>query len=395
MKKKLLLVLLGMTMAMGILSGCGREKAEEAIQNTDMTLAESESANPEDEEAAGMGNPIEEVSPEKIVEATGSKAILPENAENPTYLLVNNELGEVRFTLDSAKYNMTLRSQKLDEFTDISGMYYEWQSEYAESFGDYEGKLMNYNSAEEGDIRMYLWYDADNKVMFSLSAQAEDLSQLDMYGMITTMMQVEPPCDEEVGDYPSNAMEERAGKTEFSSYDEIISLLEGTEGYALVKIKGYDGDVLLVTDNVYDNLDGNMATIEATPYTMKSTGIVSADSLLSSGGTAYPISIGDDGLVYLYGNHMAETMCYGTNGTDDVGLMVMNHIYVEEFDAQGNPVKVEGFHRESDVTSVIDNDSIDYKEDDVKCFNEAFDDYFKTKPVNFTAVDGRTSVPLN
>jgi len=397
MKKKLLMILIGMIMVTGALSGCGKNNTEVVNQNTEVTTdaaevtGATEDVNPEDEEPAGMGNPIEEVSSEKIVEVTGSKAILPEGAENPTYLLVNNELGEVRFTMDSAKYNMTLRSQKLDEFTDISGMYYEWQSEYDESIVNYEAKIMNYSSDEEGDIRMYLWYDAENKVMYSLSAQADKLDHFDMYGIIVEMMQVTPQYDEEVSDYPSNAMEARTGKTEFSSYDEIISLLEGTEAYAFVKIKGYDGEVLLVADNVYDNLDGNMATIETTPYTMKSTGVVSADSMLSSGGTAYPISIGDDGLVYLYGNHSVETQCYGENGTEDVGLMVMKLISISEFDENGDIAKVCGFHRNPDIASVIDNESIDYNEDDIEMFHEAFEDYEATRPVNFTAVDGRVS----
>jgi len=394
MKKKLLMVLIGTTMIIGSLSGCGKANTDAANQTTETSQDVPESTNPEDEESAGMGNPIEEVSPEKIVEITGSKAILPEDAENPTYLLINNELGEVRFTLNSEKVNMTLRSQKLDEFTDISGMYYEWQSEYGETIGNYEAKLMNFSSDEEGDIRMYLWYDEENKVMYSLSAQADKLDSLDMYGIIATMMQVEPQYDEEVFDYPSNALEERAGKTEFSSYDEIISLLEGTEGYALVKIKGYEGDVLLVADNVYDNLDGNMATIEATPYTKKSTGVVTADSMLISGGTAYPISIGEDGLVYLYGNHLVETQCYGGNGTDDVGLMVMKHISISEFDSNGDIAKVSGFHRNPDITSVIDNDSVDYNEDDVEIFNKAFDDFDSATPVNFIVADGRKSEPV-
>jgi len=394
MKKKLLMVIIGTTMVIGSMSGCGNDNTGVDNQVTETVTDGSETTNPEDEEPAGMGNPIEEVSPEKIAEITGSKAILPEGAENTTYLLINNELGEVRFTQDSANINMTLRSQKLDEFTDISGMYYDWQSEYGETIGNFEAKIMNYSSDEDGDIRVYLWYDAENKVMYSLSAQADKLENLDMYGIIAEMMQVTPQYDEEVFDYPSNTIEDRTGKTEFSSYDEIIGLLEGSEAYAFVKIKGYDGDVLLVADNVYDNLDGNMATIEATPYTMKSTGVVSSDSMLTSGGTAYPISIGDDGLVYLYGNHSVETECYGENGTDDVGLMVMKFIQISEWDENGDIAKVSGFHRDPDITSVIDNDGVDYNEDDIEMFHEAFDDYEATKPVNFTAIDGREAKPV-
>lgn len=196
----------------------------------------------------------------------------------------------------------------------------------------------------------------------------------------------EPAYDEEMGDYPSNAMEERTGKTQFSSYDEVISLLEGDEAYALVKIKGYDGDVLLVTDGVYDNLDGNMATIQAVPYTMKSTGFVTADSSFTSGGTAYPISIGEDGLVYLYGNHSIETECYGSNGTDDVGIMVMNTLSITEFDANGEASKVCGFHRDPEITNILENESVDYDENDVDAFYAELEKFENTTPVNFTTL---------
>ena len=94
-----------------------------------------------------------------------------------------------------------------------------------------------------------------------------------------------PVGDEGVGDYPSNAFEERVGKYYFDSYDEIIGLLEGDEAYALVDIKGYDEKVLLVAESVYDDLLGHMATTEATPYTIKANGKATADSLLAGSNT--------------------------------------------------------------------------------------------------------------
>jgi len=392
MKNKLFATLIGMTLVIGTLTACGKDNTDEANQATAVAEDATEATNSEDEEAVGMGNPIEEVTLEKIVEVTGSKAVLPENASNPTYLLINNELGEIRFTLDSPKYDMTLRTQKLDEFTDITGMYYDWNSAYDETLCDYAARIMNYESDTDGCARAFLWYDADNKVMYSLATQADEFKEApDMYGLAATMMQVQPSYDEEEPfDYPSNAMEERVGKTSFESYDEVIGYLEGTEAYALVKVKGYDGEVLLVADDVYDNLDGNMVSIKAVPYVMEPSGVVKADSLLSSDGTAYPISIGEDGLVYVSENRTIIAQRIGNNGTEDSeGFIIVNYISATEYDSDWNPLKVHGFHRDPEIANILENDSVDYDENDVEAYKEAADNYYYASPVNFTAAGGR------
>lgn len=189
---------------------------------------------------------------------------------------------------------------------------------------------------------------------------------------------------ESEADYPTNAMEERAGKTVFGSYDEIIDSLKEGEAYALVDIKGYDGQVLLITDYTYDNLDGNMAAIEATPYTVKSDGRVTADSMFVAGGTANPIAIDNDGVVYL-GTHTTMTKeCYGTNGTDDVGVMILADVYIDEFDDNGDPSKVGGFIRTENT--VVDNDGEDIASDNVAVFGDMYEEYAKANIVNFTVV---------
>lgn len=185
-------------------------------------------------------------------------------------------------------------------------------------------------------------------------------------------------------DYPTNEMEERAGKTSFESYDEIIGLLKPEEAYALVNIKGYDGQVLLITNFTYDNLDGNMAAVEATPYTVKSNGKVSADSMFVAGGTANPIAIDSEGVVYLGTHTTMDRQCYGTNGTDDVGVMLLSTVYIDEFDEEGKPAKVGGFIRTKNT--VIDDDSEDIESDNVAIFDEMFEEYSKAKVVNFTVV---------
>ena len=196
--------------------------------------------------------------------------------------------------------------------------------------------------------------------------------------------EAEPVGDEGAGDYPSNALEERVGKTSFDSYDEIIGLLEGDEAYALVDIKGYDGKVLLVAESVYDDLLGHMATTECTPYTIKADGKVSADSLLVSGGTATPLAMDKDGFVFTATHQNVDKQCYGENGTENNAVMVMATIYTDELDDNGTPKSVSGFTRTKN--SVIDDDSVFLNGDEIDLWTQLWKEYEKAEPISFTKV---------
>lgn len=192
----------------------------------------------------------------------------------------------------------------------------------------------------------------------------------------------QPVGDEGAGDYPSNAFEERVGKTSFDSYDEIIGLLEGDEAYALVDIKGYDGKVLLVAESAYDDLLGHMATTECTPYTIKANGKATADSLLLSGGTATPLAMDKDGVVFTATHQDIGKQCYGDNGTDNKSVMMMASVYAEELDDNGVPKAVSGFTRTTN--SVVDDDSVFLNGDEVELWSQLWDEYAKAEPINFT-----------
>lgn len=193
----------------------------------------------------------------------------------------------------------------------------------------------------------------------------------------------EPVGDEGAGDYPSNAFEERVGKYYFDSYDEIIGLLEGDEAYALVDVKGYDGKVLLVADSVYDDLLGHMATIECTPYTMKSDGQVSADSILGSGGTATPIAMDKEGNIFIATHQSVYKQCYGENGTVNSAVIIMASVRSEDFDDNGIPKSVSGFKRTKNSVAV-DDDCVYLNGDEVEIWTELWDEYEKAEPINFT-----------
>ena len=69
-------------------------------------------------------------------------------------------------------------------------------------------------------------------------------------------------------------------------YDEVISQLNSDQWYAFADINK-DYDVLLVADGTYDNLDGNMVTIDATLYGLDDNGKPFELGTVQSSGTAY------------------------------------------------------------------------------------------------------------
>ena len=185
----------------------------------------------------------------------------------------------------------------------------------------------------------------------------------------------------EAGFIPSNALEEAVGRDTFDSNDEILSLLTPGMAYGYADIMGADEPVLLLaTEGVYDNGDGTMVTIQAVPYIKMSDGRVRSGSLLSSGGTAYPISV-LDGIVYCGSNHSMEGACIDTS-QDSPGIMDIFYLY-ESFDEAAN-CTYGGFIRE---TNNVMEAGRDIAEDDGKPLEDSYKEFEKAKPVAFTVVE--------
>lgn len=180
---------------------------------------------------------------------------------------------------------------------------------------------------------------------------------------------------------PSNSFEEEVGRDTFDSYDEIISMLPSGMGYAYAEILGAEEPVLIVaTEGMYDYENGNMAAIEATPYLKKSDGRVTSGSLLSSGGTAYPIAI-LDGVIYCGSNHSMSGLSISSD-YEDPGIMSMFYLY-EEFDTDAN-VTYGGFIRD---TNSLMTDGEDVAEDDDKPLADSYKAYEKAEPIYFTVIE--------
>lgn len=187
--------------------------------------------------------------------------------------------------------------------------------------------------------------------------------------------------EEEMGDYPSNFLEERCNKTSFASYEEIIGLLEDKEGYAYVKIKGIDEEVLLITDEIVG--DDQHYAVSATPYLIGESGNYLAGSLFFSDCADTPLAVSKDGMMYCMGADNISVECAGENGSDIPGIMCMQYLY-KSVDEDGSDF-YGGFVRTENT--VIDNDGEQLEGDAAKAaYDKAFADYESCTKVVFTVV---------
>lgn len=169
--KKYAILLLLCVMLPCILSGC-KEKTEPA---------------------AGVPNPMVQTDEAGLMEKLGLRFGTVKGAENIQYFVIADTLGEMRFSLDGT--DLCARIQPAAEYTDISGMYYNFEEEEDIMVGSCAGKRLLHNTNGEM-VEVCLWFDAAPGIMYSLSAQGDDLSSvdfLDIAQQVYTPMQGEAP----------------------------------------------------------------------------------------------------------------------------------------------------------------------------------------------------------
>lgn len=182
--------------------------------------------------------------------------------------------------------------------------------------------------------------------------------------------------DEELpDDIPNSFVEEQSGKTEFDSYDDLISNLTEGQAYAYITLTGYEGDVLLITDQTYDD-NGSTAAMMADIY-LKNNEKVTYASIVGGSGTAYPVRYAD-GVLYTAGEH--EFSSYFVS-EETQGVMVKDYV-IESFDENGT-VSYTGFLREKNS---FDNDE-DIDTDTDQIFMEKMEEYSAAAVVDFTVVE--------
>lgn len=176
---------------------------------------------------------------------------------------------------------------------------------------------------------------------------------------------------------PASFVEEQTKKDKFESYDEIIGYLSKGQGYQYIELTGYEGKLLIITSGVYDNGDGNMASIEGYIYGKKGDSVKNVGNIFSDG-TAYPLRTANN-LVYGAGNHSVES-CFVCE--DTFGLMVKDNV-METFNEDGKASYI-GFLREkNDFVSPEEN--IETESDAI--FKEKFKEYNAAEIINFNVIE--------
>ena len=131
------------------------------------------------EPMTGLANPWEEMTAEQLTEASGFSFGVPEGAENIIYrYLPGQGLAEMQFTLDSDDF--CARIQPAGEWTDISGMYFDWQNVEPVTVGYSAGTIGQAKTGSEDWVELCLWYDATPGIMYSLSVSTTDIDGLDL-----------------------------------------------------------------------------------------------------------------------------------------------------------------------------------------------------------------------
>ncbi len=142
------------------------------------------------------------------------------------------------------------------------------------------------------DMSGYIIDNDDNKFKAKEMDEATGMELADMMGLT---LELEPESG-------YSFVEEQSGRSDFKDLDDIISCLKPGQGYAKVKLTGDDGEVLIVTDQVFeaDNsaYEGHLYHIvDGTPVYM---GVVTGN------GSAYPLRY-EDGILYAGDNHDYES----------------------------------------------------------------------------------------
>lgn len=145
MKKKILILLIGLTLIIGVTVGCTDDEQKQA-ENTMMMKQDT----------------VDVVNTVQIEEELGIKVVLPATIVNETCSIVDANVGVISFDIENVRYTYYVESSDIE--MDATGM--------AESLPNQETLLADnatYTLAYETDgVGVSYWYDKNNKVACTL-----------------------------------------------------------------------------------------------------------------------------------------------------------------------------------------------------------------------------------
>lgn len=150
-------------------------------------------------------------------------------------------------------------------------------------------------------------------------------------------------------------------------YSSVTDTLSTGKHFAMVDLGGKE-EALLVTDYVYDDLEGHMATINAHVYVTDSNGKVVDCGEVFSQGTAYPLSV-KDSCLFTAGHRFIQKHTF-RNGD---GKMIEAGDMLEVLDSLGEPLHY-----------VIDGDMVCLPGDSL--VRAAYDEWASADVISFSPI---------
>ncbi len=382
MRKKLVILTTVLTLAAGMLAGCGA--AEQAAQ-TEVTQEEVGASGDnagETEEMVGIANPWVSITEDEAKELCTRLFKAPEGAQVQDWLkceaLADPDKGvgplvQLSFALDGMDF--TARAQQgASEGADIAGNYFEWtvgpEDVTLANWGGDNMPAKFYRSINDtGYVDMLTWYDMEIGISYSLSVAAKDLDGFDIQAVADQMYNAE---NEPYANMAEDFVQEQSGKTSFDSYDDIISALTTGQGYAYIKLYGSDEELLAVTDLVFE---ADHTAYEASIYGILD-GKVTLLSVVSGAGSAYPLRL-EDGILYAGSNHSYETYFISA----DFGGLMMKDYITDGVDTGSN--ELSGFTRQDNT---FDGESTDFTGGQEE-FEKLLSERENKKAIEFTVIE--------
>ncbi|MCR5267736.1 MAG: hypothetical protein K6E16_04400 [Lachnospiraceae bacterium] len=370
-----------------VLSACGakdagtQQPAADAAQTQEQEAAPEENANEENSQEAevGMANPWVETTEEEANELVPRLFVVPDGAVNAEWHMMDSgtdfpgPLVQLNFDLDGLSF--CARAQVCaEDHEPIDGMYYDWTVEdegTLAGWGNGEMRAQFYRYVGEDEYAdLCTWFDYEIGIAYCLSTTGKDLDGFDIQAVVEAMY----PGDEFM---PSSFVEEDTQKTEFDSYDEVISYLQPGQGYTYIKVLGADEEVLGISDEIFD-LDGKKAGTAIYVYGK----YPDSDKIENLGNTfteeGKPLRT-SDGLIYCCDDDCYEADCIAK---ESGGLMVMEYIFQSEDENGG--FEYSGFLRKSNS---VEDEGEDLPDDADVLFVQRQKDAEKAPVIEFTVVE--------
>ena len=145
-----------------------------------MELYDAQRNGEESEPVIGMPNPVVATDAKGIMEKLGFEFKVPKDAKNVKYSIISDKIAQMDFTLDGMDFTARIGQEEGPEImSDISGMYYKWDTEEDCKVAHCAGKVMR--AIADGKTHdVCIWHDVVPGLVYSVSVSAPDLDGFDI-----------------------------------------------------------------------------------------------------------------------------------------------------------------------------------------------------------------------